>query len=1129
MKILRNLLGLVLLGLCSGWLSAQSTVAGVILPFANGRVSATLGTITNNASIDNQGNFSIPVPSNSSPVMGFTPPSGSPYAPFTVTVFAGPGITNITQTIAPFVSPTIGVYIGLNNQASVGTNAAGYSIPGSAGPGTITAVTAATPIVATPSGSTVNITCPSCGTSLATVQSVAVGDLAPLFTTAVSNPTTTASAVYTLSNAAQNSVFAGPATGGAGAPSYQTAPTFSAANLTNFPTFNQNTTANAATATNISTNGTGLQVWGMNSGATAQGWQTISAGGGPTLQTNGASNTSQSALNLINSTANSVGLSATVSNPTGGSVKVEIGGSSYSGNATTATTAANLSGTPALPNGTTATTQTVGDSSTKLATDAFVLANLAGSGFPIVIGSTSVAASSTTTTVAGLTVDGVTPTTFGFVDPTSSVQTQLNGKAPLASPALTGTPTAPTAALSTNTTQLATTAFVIANAGVNTIVSSPKFQFPYYSAAGTSNALTGDPDFSTDGAGNVTATSYTSADASGVGGGLVSLEGTARTGVTTKEILYASSALHRYVENANAAGDIILSGVSAAKTSGHCAEFATNGVDLIDAGSACGAGSSAFSAITSGTNTTAAMVLGTGASMTVSGSGTNNATSVNSNTFPASAGLTSGGVMYASSTSAVASSALLTNNQFILGGGAGAAPKVSLCDDGGTTANTVTCTDTGGLVIPSVTTNGATAGFFEMTAGTTNTAGTSQIVYQAPTSVTAQLRTLAGTPASGYSLWTNVSGSMTETISATIPVASISGSINAATVNSNTFPASAGFTSGGIPFYSSTSAEASSALLTAHGIVVGGGAGSAPATIAVGGANFPLLGVAAANPAFSTIAYPTAATSGGVICATSTTALGSSALLTTNILVKGGGAGVCPSASLVTDSGTQLSYSGTGGVVSAPASVAGSFVMKQGTTVSTGTTAITHQAPTSVTSYIVTEPGVISTTNNMMKLYTATSGTVTTESFVQAHRKSMIASGAAYTNATATPSTVFSFTVDASTSYTVYCKGLYKAATGGAFTFGLTGPTTPTLVTYDYRNTTALSSGAPTFLDFPATGSSYPTGINTTAVTTAATDMPFEITIGYTNGTTAGTLAITGATLSTNTLTIEAGSFCTIY
>jgi hypothetical protein len=43
--------------------------------------------------------------------------------------------------------------------------------------------------------------------------------------------------------------------------------------------------------------------------------------------------------------------------------------------------------------------------------------------------------------------------------------------APLASPALTGTPTAPTATVGTNTTQLATTAFVLANAGAGAVTS----------------------------------------------------------------------------------------------------------------------------------------------------------------------------------------------------------------------------------------------------------------------------------------------------------------------------------------------------------------------------------------------------------------------------------------------------------------------------------------------------------------------------------------------------------------------------------------------------------------------------------------------------------------------------------
>lgn len=67
-----------------------------------------------------------------------------------------------------------------------------------------------------------------------------------------------------------------------------------------------------------------------------------------------------------------------------------------------------------------------------------------------------------------LRATGVTATEFDYLDGvTSSIQTQfgtvttsLATKAPLASPALTGTPTAPTATSTTNTTQLATTAFV---------------------------------------------------------------------------------------------------------------------------------------------------------------------------------------------------------------------------------------------------------------------------------------------------------------------------------------------------------------------------------------------------------------------------------------------------------------------------------------------------------------------------------------------------------------------------------------------------------------------------------------------------------------------------------------------
>jgi hypothetical protein len=72
-------------------------------------------------------------------------------------------------------------------------------------------------------------------------------------------------------------------------------------------------------------------------------------------------------------------------------------------------------------------------------------------------------------------LDGVTATTteLNYVDGvTSAIQTQLNAKAPLESPALTGTPTAPTATAGTNTTQVATTAFV-STAVSNIIDSAP--------------------------------------------------------------------------------------------------------------------------------------------------------------------------------------------------------------------------------------------------------------------------------------------------------------------------------------------------------------------------------------------------------------------------------------------------------------------------------------------------------------------------------------------------------------------------------------------------------------------------------------------------------------------------------
>ena len=113
------------------------------------------------------------------------------------------------------------------------------------------------------------------------------------------------------------------------------------------------------------------------------------------------------------------------------------------GSSVTATSfngSATLTGTPTAP------TATVGTNTTQVATTAFVLANA------------SVTPNATTS------VKGIVKLA-GDLGGTADLPTvpALVTKANLASPALTGTPTAPTAPAGTNTTQIATTAFVLAN------------------------------------------------------------------------------------------------------------------------------------------------------------------------------------------------------------------------------------------------------------------------------------------------------------------------------------------------------------------------------------------------------------------------------------------------------------------------------------------------------------------------------------------------------------------------------------------------------------------------------------------------------------------------------------------
>jgi hypothetical protein len=152
----------------------------------------------------------------------------------------------------------------------------------------------------------------------------------------------------------------------------------------------------------------------------------------------------------------------------------------------TSTALANLGGaplaSPALTGTPTAPTAAVDTNTTQVATTAGVLAQ-AASANPVMNGAVAVG----------------TSTRYARADHVHATDTSC---APLASPALTGTPSAPTAAVDTNTTQLATTAMVLAQAasatpvmdGAATVGTSTRYaRADHVHASDTSRAPTASP------------------------------------------------------------------------------------------------------------------------------------------------------------------------------------------------------------------------------------------------------------------------------------------------------------------------------------------------------------------------------------------------------------------------------------------------------------------------------------------------------------------------------------------------------------------------------------------------------------------------------------------------------------
>ncbi|MCW2480475.1 hypothetical protein [Candidatus Symbiopectobacterium sp. NZEC135] len=159
-----------------------------------------------------------------------------------------------------------------------------------------------------------------------------------------------------------------------------------------------------------------------------------------------------------------------------------------------------LNASPALTGNPTAPTQPKADNSTKLATTAHVksvVADYAPLANPVLTGTpTAPTAAQTVNNTQIATTAFVKAAIAALVDSSPGALDTLNelaaalgddpnfaatmnaalaAKAPLASPALTGAPTAPTAAAGTNTAQIATTAFVAALAATKASLASPAF------------------------------------------------------------------------------------------------------------------------------------------------------------------------------------------------------------------------------------------------------------------------------------------------------------------------------------------------------------------------------------------------------------------------------------------------------------------------------------------------------------------------------------------------------------------------------------------------------------------------------------------------------------------------------
>jgi len=185
--------------------------------------------------------------------------------------------------------------------------------------------------------------------------------------------------------------------------------------------------------------------------------------------------------------------------------------------------------------------------------------------------------------INGITVDGSSPVAIGYVANVSSdIQAQLNALAPLASPALTGIPTGPNDSCGAHAGMLVNEAYVSAcgGGGGGGSWTGTAGQFTYFSS--TNAQPIGNPHWS-DASSQLQATIPIQVnDSSGLGGGFNGVEGTAPTGTSGTDYVWADGTAHRIKMNNNGGTTQVVPGVTSAGTAGDLYSVATDAYGLVD-------------------------------------------------------------------------------------------------------------------------------------------------------------------------------------------------------------------------------------------------------------------------------------------------------------------------------------------------------------------------------------------------------------------------------------------------------------------------------------------------------------------------------------------------------------------